>query len=87
MTKSDANKIYTDAKRLYDTAKYEEAIPLFDMAIDIDKTNQYALFYLGRCYQRTGDNEKAKTNYEKVIEINETSSIANDAKTYLQQVQ
>lgn len=51
----------------YNQGRYQEAIELMEKALKMDNTNTKALYFLGRAYQRLGDNEKAREYYNKII--------------------
>lgn len=51
----------------YNQGRYEEAIELMEKTLKMDNTNTKALYFLGRTYQRLGDNEKAREYYNKII--------------------
>ena len=86
VTDSDALRLYSTGKSRYDRAKYDEAIDYFNLSLSVKDDNQDALFFLGRCYQRAEENEKARDYYQKVLDIDDTTSRANDARTYIEQV-
>ena len=67
-------------------SSYETALKTFKKVVKLDKNNQEGLFCLGRCYQRLGDNKKAKKNYQKALDIDSTTEIANQAKEYLEEL-
>lgn len=48
-----------DAIALYDKGDYEQAIPILQGIVKGDKRNGTAQYYLGMCYWKTGDADKA----------------------------
>lgn len=64
---------YNEGRRLFDTRKYDEATEKLLLALKYDETNTDAMYYLGRCYQMTGDNKKAKKYYTLITENYSTS--------------
>ena len=70
----------------YRAEAYEEAIPNLLRAYQYDNTNGDALFYLGICYQRSGDETKAKEAYAMVIDDFPGTEIANRSETYLAEI-
>lgn len=65
---------------------YDEAIAIFKDVLKLDKSNQEAMYQMGYCYQKKGNNKKAKTWYEKVIAADDTSSFATQAETRLEEI-
>ncbi len=70
----------------YRTEDYETAIPALIRAFQYDNTNGDALFYLGNCYRSSGDDDKAKETYAKVIDNFPGTDIANRSETYLAEI-
>ncbi len=65
---------------------YDKAIELLDKALKYDKDNTDAMYFLGRCYQKKEDKEKAKEYYENIINNYPTSSRVAEAKIKLREV-
>lgn len=65
---------------------YTQSIQIFRQVLSVDKQNQDAMYYLGRCYQRLGRNEVAKKWYTKAIKADDTSSVASQAERGLREV-
>ncbi len=70
----------------YRADDYEAAIPNLERAYRYDITNGDALFYLGNCYRRTGDNDKAKEIYAKVIDDFPGTEKARSSETHLAEI-
>ncbi len=70
----------------YRSDDYEGAIPNLERVYRYDNTNGDALFYLGNCYRRTGDNDKAKEIYAQVIDAFPGTEKARNSETYLAEI-
>lgn len=46
---------------------YDKAIELLNLSLQYDETNTDSMYFLGRCYQKKGDNVKAKEYYNQII--------------------
>lgn len=51
----------------YNSGKFEEAVSLFKRALKMDSTNVKAIYFLGRSYHRLGEKEKARDQYNTLI--------------------
>lgn len=80
---SASSELYNQGKTKYNYGNYQDAIPLFQKAIKLNKENVDALYFLARCYDRSGDTEKATKYYNKVITDFPDSSRASEAETKL----
>lgn len=70
--------------------KYNEAIPIFEELIELGNqghklsSRPYANYaYLGRCYQNTGNDEKAAIFYDKSLTLFSPSDKLNEPITYI----
>lgn len=80
---SAAQSLYSTAYKSYDRGKYEEAIPVFLQAVALKENYEDAQYFLGRSYQRTGDNENAKKYFSQIVENNPTSKRGKEASRQL----
>ncbi len=88
---TSASKSYYDSGvTKYGQQKYQEAINDFELSIKYGGTakNYYpnTLFYLGRCYEGLGNNEQAKTYYEKIINEYPNNDTVYSAKSRLNSI-
>ncbi len=67
-------------------SSYETALSTYKKVLAVDDDNQEAMLWLGRCYQRLGKNKKAKKWYDKAIVVDESTSQAAQARTFLEEV-
>lgn len=67
-------------------SSYDEAIAIYKKILQLDEDHQEAMYQMAYCYQKKGDNKKAKKWYEKAIEADGNSSIASQARTHLEEV-
>lgn len=67
-----SKKLYDSGISKYNSQKYQEALDDFELSTQYGGTdkNYYpsTLFYTGRCYEGLGNNEVAKTYYQKIID-------------------
>ena len=47
----------------------EQALPRFEMIVQADTTDAYALYFAGQCYLQNGEMEKALNYYQKAIKV------------------
>ena len=85
--KKTAEKLAEQGRAIYNNSKYEEAIELFNQALNIDKDNVTAIYFLGRCYHRMGNYDKAIEQYNIVINEYPDSTRVKEAKTRLAELQ
>lgn len=69
-----ANSQFEIGEDLFNQGKYEEAIELYDKAIDIDSGFSKAWLSKGLALQNLGKKEEAIICYNKCIEINPRNS-------------
>lgn len=81
-----ATYYYETGYASYRSDDYENAIPNLERAYRYDNTNGDALFYLGNCYRRTGNNDKAKEIYAQVIDDFPGTEKARNSETYLAEI-
>lgn len=74
---------YRDGYNHYDRGKYEEAKDSLEKSYLFNESNLDALYFLGRSYQRLGDNDQARFYYDILINDHEGSRRANQAKEQL----
>lgn len=65
--KDTAEKLAEEGRVIYNSGKYEEAVKILEKALKMDAENTKAIYFLGRCYHRQGDYEKAKEYYNNII--------------------
>lgn len=63
-------------------SNFEQAEAFFELALSVNPENPYALLNLGVVYQNTGQIDKAKQMYQKVIDMNSqlTAKSSTDSK-------
>lgn len=97
---NEAKELYTlvgnisnrDIKALFEQGKtemnssYDQAIATFKNVILLDADNQDAMAYMGRCYHLKNKNKQAKSWYKKAIAVDDTTEIANQAETWMSQL-
>lgn len=65
---------------------YDKAIELLNLSLKYDKNNTDSMYFLGRCYQKKGDNEKAKEYYNQIINDYPDSQRVPEAKAKLNEI-
>lgn len=66
---------------------YDQAIATFKKVLSVDEDNQEAMVYMARCYQRQRKNKTAKKWYQKAIDVNDTTSLASQAKSWMDEIE
>ncbi len=80
------NMCYEAGYADYKAKEFVKAIPNLLKAFRYDQTNGEALFHLANSYKETGENDKAKEAYAKVIELFPGTEKANRSETYLVEI-
>lgn len=80
------NYYYNAGYESYRAENYDEAIPNLQRAWQYDNTKSEALFYLGNCYHRSGEDDKAKETYAEVIDNFPNTEFANKSETALAEI-
>lgn len=70
----------------YRAEEFSKAIPNLLKAWQYDSANGEALFYLANCYKQTGENDKAKEAYAKVIELFPNTEKSKKSQDYLAEI-
>ncbi len=97
---SDAKKVYTMIATVSETeiralvnegkrtaySSYDEAIAIYKTVLKLEPEHQEAMYQMAYCYQKKNDNKKAKKWYEKAIKADESSSLASQARSHLEEV-
>ncbi len=83
-----ASKSYYDSGvAKYGQQKFQEGIDDFELSIKYGGTDKSyypnTLFYLGRCYEGLGNNEQAKTYYDKIVNEYPNNDTVYSAKSRL----
>ncbi len=67
-TFSDVSQaLYREGNGLYSRYQYDEALKKFKESVKYNSDNVDAIYFLARCYHRTGDTKNAIKNYKKVV--------------------
>ncbi len=82
-----AEDLAEEGRIVYNNGKYDEAIELLNKALDMDKDNVKAIYFLGRCYHRMGDYDKAKEYYNTLVNEYPDSDRAGEAASRLAELQ
>lgn len=72
----EANKLVNQAETLFAQSKYDEAIQLFQKALELDPNIYAAAVSLGDCYVFKKDWANAEKSYQKAISIDPTRETA-----------
>ncbi len=65
---------------------YEKAKELLQKALDFNEENTDAMYYMGRCYQLTGDNETAVEYYNTIVDDYPDARLYADAASRLREM-
>ena len=80
---SVAQSLYSYAHSLYSKNKFEEALPIFLQANSLKEDYEDAQYFIGRCYHRLEQYDKAREYYEALVENHPTSKRGKEAATQL----
>ena len=83
------NLFFNSGYSEYNNGNYEAAAQLFERVIGFDERYRdgNALYYLGQSYRLNGDKDKAKEAYERAMELLPDSSVYENCKSYLSQLE
>lgn len=78
-------RLYGTAKEEFDSESYDSAIESLEQIVAMDQTYEdgNAWLMLAQSYEKNGDTEKAKAQYEKIVEQMEGKEAANTAQKAL----
>ncbi len=68
---------------LFERKKINEALKVFNMATTVSNTDPDAYYWLGRCYEMSGNRSEAIINYQRAFSLDDTF---NEAKAALQRL-
>ncbi len=85
--KKVSEQLAEEGRQIYNNGKYEDAIKILKKATTLDKDNVKAIYFLGRCYHRMNDAEKAKKYYNKIVNDYPDSDRVAEAKSRLRELQ
>lgn len=71
----------------YNNGNFRQAAETFQDVLAIDEENVEAIYYLGRSYQRLGENQKAAGYFQQIVDNYPDASRFEEAKKRLQEVQ
>jgi len=57
---------------LFERKNYAEALKVFNMAATVSNTDADAYYWMGRCFENTGDKQKAILNYERAFALDDS---------------
>ena len=81
-----AAKYYTEGMKKYQNGDFEAAVEALIRAVAYDTDNQDAYFNLGNSYRKLEKNEEAIEVYQKIIELFPSTSTANRAQSYINEL-
>jgi tetratricopeptide (TPR) repeat protein len=64
---------------MFERKNYPEALKIFSMAATVSNTDADAYYWMGRCFESTGDKEQAVLNYERAFALDQSFSEAREA--------
>ncbi len=86
LTDEDVQKLFEDGRDEFNSGNYDEAERLLTQVLSIQPENQDALYFMGRVYHQRGKKKKAQKYYEQVLEVDDTTSRASEARNRLSQL-
>ena len=79
-------KYYEDGMKKYQEGDFEAAVEVLTRAVAYDGENQDAYFNLGNSYRKLEKSAEAIDVYQKIIELFPSTSIANRAQSYINEL-
>ncbi len=70
---------------LFDNLKYKDALAIFETIIKLDPFYADAYYWSAKCFEKTGNYDAAKLNFEKAVKIDPELTAATEALKRLQQ--
>ena len=81
------NQLYAEAYEYYDQKDYMNAVTYFRKVLNLNPDSVEAWYNMGRAYQYLTDFEQARNCYNTIINNYGDSDYADDARTYLSQIE
>lgn len=78
--------MYNQGHDKYSAGKYDEALVLLEKCLVMDAANTDAMYFMGRSYQRLGDDANAQIYYNKIINDHPDSKRVSEAKSRLKEI-
>ena len=75
LSKNLVSALVSKGDELLEKDKFNEAIPYFKRASEMDNNQSYAFYGLAKCYECLKDNDNARENYEKALEIDSENKL------------
>lgn len=86
ITEADVQALFEEGRDEFNSGNYDSAESLLTQVLTIQPENLDALYFMGRVYHQRGKKKKAKEYYESVVQIDEDSNRAAEAKNRLSQL-
>lgn len=81
------NQLYEEACEYYDQKDYMNAVTYFRKVLNLNPDSVETWYNMGRAYQYLTDFEQARNCYNTILNNYGDSDYANDARTYLSQIE
>lgn len=86
LTTQDIQKLFEDGRDAFNTGKYDEAEVLLLQVLSLEPENQDALYFMGRVNHQRNKKKKAREYYQKVLDVDDTTSRAAEARNRISQL-
>lgn len=86
LTEQDVQKLFEDGRAAFNSGKFEEAQNLLLQVLSIQPDNQDALYFMGRVNHRQNKKKKAKEYYQKVLDVDDKTNRAAEARNQMRQL-
>ncbi len=86
ITPADVRTLFEQGRSKFNAGNYDEAENLLTQVLSVEPENQDALYFMGRVYHQRGKKKKAKEYYDKVIEVDDSTGRAAEARSRLNQL-
>lgn len=86
LTENDIKQLFEDGRNEFNSGNYDEAEKLLKQVIAIQSDNQDALYFMGRVYHQRGKKKKAREYYQQVIDVDNSTRRAAEARSRMNQL-
>lgn len=86
ITSADVQSLFEEGRDEFNSGNYDKAEQLLSQVLTVEPENQDALYFMGRVYHQRGKKKKAKEYYNKVLEVDDSTGRAAEARNRLNQL-
>ena len=86
ITSADVQSLFEEGRDEFNSGNYDKAEQLLSQVLTVEPENQDALYFMGRVYHQRGKKKIAKEYYNKVLEVDDSTGRAAEARNRLNQL-